>query len=216
MFTSLRVGRNAPSRCCAASAALLLTVLLLALSAAPPAAAEEEEKPPPSLVGVVSRDDVEAAEPGWVAAEIEATPDAEAARALADVDPGAAVTVYFGTWCSDSRRELSRLWRAFDDAGIGFVVELPFDLEYVAVDRAKVEPAERTAGTDLHFVPTIVVRRGGEEVGRIVEVSPHGIERDLLALLIGEAHGVVSGRDDLGEASPAADASEPPSQVVQP
>jgi len=217
MFTFLRLGRNALTRRCrsCAAAALPLAVLLLALATAPPAAAEEE-KPPPSLVGVVDREDVEAAEPAWVATEIEATPDVEAARALADVEPGAVVTVYFGTWCSDSRRELSRLWRAFDDAGIGYDLELPFDLEYVAVDRAKAEPGGRTTGADLRFVPTFVVHRGGEEVGRMVEVSPHGIEHDLLALLTGEARGVVSARDDLGDEAPAADPSEPHSQAVQP
>ena len=168
------------------------------------AEAENEDEGPP-LVGVVSREEVEAHEPGWVAAEIEAQPDAGAARALLDVEPGAEVTVYLGTWCSDSRRELARLWRAFDDTGIGLAVEPPFGLEYVAVDRAKEQPADRLAGVGLEYVPTFVVRRGGEEVGRVVEISPNGIEHDLLALLSGEASGVVSGRDDLGDG-----AAEPP------
>jgi hypothetical protein len=46
-------------------------------------------------------------------------------------------------------------------------------------------------------VPTFIVRRGGHEVGRVVEEAPHGIETDLLALLTGEAGGVLSGRPDL-------------------
>jgi hypothetical protein len=196
---------------------LLVVCLVLPALLAPPAAADEE-KPPPSLVGVVSRDDVEAAEPAWVTAEIDATPDAEAARALADVAPGASVTVYLGTWCSDSRRELARLWRGFDDAGIGYGVELPFDLEYVAVDRDKKEPGGRTEGIGLDYVPTFVVRRDGREVGRIVESAPHGVEHDLLALLSGEAHGVVSGRDDLGADADAATEAAPAdtAEAVQP
>jgi hypothetical protein len=75
--------------------------------------------------------------------------------------------------------------------------ELPFRVEYVALDRQREEPGGRSAGQDIRFVPTFVVRRGGEEVGRIVETSPHGIENDLLALLTGEAHGVLSAREDL-------------------
>ena len=195
-------------------ALLALLVLLPVVLAVPACAGEPDEPPavvsgaeaeegeeddgPPPLVGVVEREEVEAHVPDWVQAEVEAEPAAEAAAALLAVEPGAEVVVYLGTWCSDSRRELARLWRAFDEAGIGLVAEPPFALEYVAVDRDKAEPAERLAGVGLEYVPTFVVRRGGEEVGRIVEISPNGIEHDLLALLSGEASGVVSGRDDLG------------------
>ncbi len=51
-------------------------------------------------------------------------------------------------------------------------------------------------------MPTFVVLRDGREVGRIVEESPHGVERDLLALLDGSARGVVSARDDLQPPQP--------------
>src|SRR5271169_418120 len=60
---------------------------------------------PPSpqvLLGPVSREQVEAAAPGWVKAGVEAQPDAAAAHALASVAPGAEVTVLLGTWCGDS------------------------------------------------------------------------------------------------------------------
>ena len=192
--------------------ALLPSVLVLALlpslacGAEPPAeeraeaeeveeaaadAAEEEE---PVLTGPVAREELEAALPEWMAAMSAAEIDREAAAALAAVEPGAEVLIVLGTWCSDSRREVPRLWRALDETG-GLV---PFGIEYLAVDRDKEEPAELLEGLDLAYVPTLVVRRDGEEVGRIVESSPNGIERDLLALLTGEASGVVSGRDDLG------------------
>jgi len=187
-----------------AAAVLVPTAALVPSAAGVPAGDEPAAAEPEPLVGVVSREQVEAAVPAWVQAEIEAEPDAEAARHLLAVEPGAEVTVYFGTWCSDSRRELARLWRAFDEVGAGFGAELPFAIEYVAVDRDKRQPAERLAGVDVEYVPTFVVRRDGREVGRMVEVSPHGIEADLLALLSGEAAGVVSARDDLGGAGDAA------------
>lgn len=162
--------------------------------------AAEAEDDTPVLVGVVSRSEVEAAVPEWVTTQMESAPDVAAVEALAGVEPGAAVTVYLGTWCSDSQRELARLWRGFDDAGVGVMVEPSFDLTYVAVDRDKVEPADRLEGVGLEFVPTFVVVRGGAEVGRVVELAPNGIEHDLLALLSGEAEGVISGREDLGGA----------------
>jgi hypothetical protein len=158
---------------------------------AAPAAAEEEA--PAAIVGPTTREAIEAADPSWVTATVEAEIDEDDAAALAAVDPGAEVTVFLGTWCSDSRRELPRLWRALDEVG-GLV---PFEIEYVAVDRDKEEPAGPIEGAGIEYVPTFVVRRGGEEVGRVVETSPSGIETDLLALLTGEASGVLSARDDL-------------------
>lgn len=158
-------------------------------------AAPAEEHQTPVLTGEVTREQIEQAVPDWVGGSVTAEIDEEAATALASVEPGAHVTIFFGTWCSDSRREVSRFWRALDQVG-GLV---PFEIEYVAVDRSKQEPADLVAGADLRYVPTFVVERGGEEVGRVVESALNGIERDLLALLTGEASGVVSGRDDLGE-----------------
>lgn len=190
---------------------LLLTALPAcggAPEAAPAPAAGEESAAEEILVGTVTRAELEAHRPDWVAAQVEAEPDAEAAQALLAVEPGATVTVYLGTWCSDSKRELPRLWRALDDAGVFDEAELPFELEYVAVDRDKVEPSGRAAAAGVDYVPTFVVRRGGEEVGRMVEESEAGIEHDLLALLSGEATGVLSARDDVGASSPS-DAPSP-------
>jgi thiol-disulfide isomerase/thioredoxin len=144
------------------------------------------------LLGPVSRDKVEAV-PEWVQAEVDAKPEADAAAALAAVEPGAEVVVYLGSWCGDSRREVPRFWKALDAAGAA----VPFSVRYVAVDRQKKEPAEAVAADGIRFLPTFIVRRGGHEVGRVVETSPKGIESDLLALLNGSAHGVLSTRTDL-------------------
>jgi thiol-disulfide isomerase/thioredoxin len=171
---------------------LLLSASLLALSAGARAAEPE------ALVGPVTREQIEAASPEWVRSEVEAAPDAAAAQALATVEPGAEVTVFLGTWCGDSRREVPRLWKALDAAG-GTV---PFHIRYIGVDREKKEPAADVDGSGIRFVPTLIVSRGGHELGRIVEQPPHGVEKDLLALLKGEAHGVVSGSHPEAPARP--------------
>ena len=149
-----------------------------------------EEKVP---VGPVTREAVEEASAAWVEAEVEAKPDAEAAHALAGVEPGAEVEVFLGTWCGDSRREVPRLWKAIDEAG----GSVPFQIHYIGVDHDKKEPAGALADNDVHYLPTFIVRRGGHEVGRIVETSPNGIEHDLLALLTGQAKGVLATREDV-------------------
>jgi thiol-disulfide isomerase/thioredoxin len=178
--------------------ALWLGAACTAQSPAAPAAAAPAD--PSVLVGPVTREQVEAAVPEWVKVETESQPAREAVQALASVPPGAEVTVFLGTWCGDSRRELSRLWRALDEAG-GTV---PFDLHYVAVDPQKTEPADRLAASDVHYLPTLIVTRGGREVGRIIEESPHGVEADLLALLTGKAQGVVSASHPAEGVPPAA------------
>lgn len=177
---------------------MLCAAAILASSAcasARPSTGESKEES--VLVGAVTREEVEAANPAWVEAGIEAHADAEASQALASVEPGAELTVYLGTWCGDSRREVPRFWKALDAAG-GLV---PFKIHYVGVDREKKEPAAVQENGVL-FLPTFVVSRGGHEVGRVVETSPNGIEKDVLALLTGKAQGVLATREDLASAKP--------------
>ena len=85
----------------------------------------------------MTREQVEVTVPDWVDAQVTTEFDAEAATGLASVAPGAEVTVYIGTWCGDSKREVSRFWRALDQVGS----MVPFELAFVGVDRSKKEPA---------------------------------------------------------------------------
>jgi hypothetical protein len=211
------MSRSAPVL--AVLAVLSLTTLHCAClplgAAAPPDAGKPAPGTPRVLLGPLTRQQVEAAVPSWVQAGIEAEPDLAAARALAAVEPGAEVTVLLGTWCSDSRREVSRLWRALDAIGAdgsgGPGGGLPFTLAYIGVDEAKRQPAAAVAAAGLRYVPTLIVRRDGREVGRIVEQAPHGVEVDLLALLDGKAKGVLSASPQVS-AEPNAPRSAPPPQ----
>jgi thiol-disulfide isomerase/thioredoxin len=156
-------------------------------------AGEASEAEEPELLGPLAREEIEAAVPDWVEVEMEARPDLDAAILLEPALEGAEVVVFLGTWCSDSRRELPRLWRALDEIG----ADHPVQIRYIGVDRDKQEPSELLAGHDLLYVPTFIVRRDGHEVGRVVEESPSGIESDLLALLSGEKQGLVTAKEEL-------------------
>ena len=174
---------------------MLIGGLLFALSAgcaSLPVTGEDD-----ALLGVLTRKEIEASLPDWLADE---TPeiDFQAAMDLALTAPATRMDVYFGSWCSDSRREIARFWQALDAAG-GSRLEI----RYIGVDRDKEQPAELLAGVGLLYVPTFVVFRDEQEVGRVIEESPGGIEIDLLRLLRGEASGVVSVRDDVGAERPA-------------
>jgi thiol-disulfide isomerase/thioredoxin len=162
-------------------------------STAPAAQAKPEEKP--VIVGETTRAAIEAA-PEWMAAEAESQPDPTASTALATVPPGAEVTVFLGTWCGDSRREVPRFWKALDIAG-SRGADAPFAIHYIGVDRQKKEPSAPVTNNNILYVPTFIVSREGREVGRVVEESPNGIEKDLLALLTGQAQGLITTRTDL-------------------
>ncbi len=150
------------------------------------------EKPP--ILGSTTQAEILAENPAWVDDLVRAQPDPAQAQRLADPAPDMEVVVFFGTWCSDSRRELTRLWRAVEMAGGDF----GFPIRYVGVDRTKTEPGDLLEGVELLYVPTLIVSKNGLESGRIIESAPGGIERDLVALLAGETSGWLSGRDDLG------------------
>lgn len=134
--------------------------------------------------------------PKWTLPD-SSTVDAASAQALTRVPPGAHVLAVIGTWCSDSKREVPRLYRALDLAGITDAASMPFTLEVVGVDRDKKSPG---LTVDVAYVPTFIVTRSDagvqREVGRIVESAPNGIEKDLLSLLDGSRSGVITGRQD--------------------
>jgi hypothetical protein len=156
-----------------------------------PAAAPAQ---PGDDVGPIEPSAIEARHEGWRRAREEATPDPEAVRALRSAPRGAEVVVYLGVWCPDSQREVPRLWKAFEQAG----GPLPFSVTYVGVDHGKRDPGGTAQAVGLRYVPTVIVRKGGREVGRVVESAPGGIERALADLLSGARSGVISERGDLG------------------
>jgi len=92
------------------------------------------------------------------------------------------LTVVLGTWCPDSVREVTAFWGWAGGADVPGV-------RYIAVDRRK-EAFELKE--PVVAVPTFIVRRDGEEVGRVVEQAVNGIGPDLLSLIEGSASGTIS------------------------
>ncbi|MCP4200314.1 MAG: thioredoxin family protein [bacterium] len=174
--------------------------LLLGACASGGKTSRSESPEPEPIVGPTTQAEILAEMPEWVGDLVRAEPDEVWSRRLAEPVDDAEVVVFFGTWCSDSRRELTRLWRAVEMAG----GDLGFPIRYVGVDRTKSEPEDLLEGKEILYVPTLIVVKSGIESGRIVESAPEAIEKDLVALLTGEADGWLSGRDDLDGSGAAA------------
>jgi hypothetical protein len=88
------------------------------------------------------------------------------------------ITVVMGTWCSDSQREVPRLYKILD------YVNFPENnLTMICIDRRK--NADRTVVQDLNIelVPTIIFFNGDEEIGRIVEAPEESLEADMVRIV---------------------------------
>ncbi len=162
------------------------------MAADPQTSSSASAHEPGVLVGPTNRAAIEAEVPAWTESVASSAPTDDGVRSLGAARAGGSVTIYLGTWCGDSRREVTRLWAALDR-----LTDVPFDVAYVGVDRAKTAPGNVLDGVGLERVPTFIVTRDGAEVGRVVESAPDGIESDLAALLSGTRTGVISGRTDL-------------------
>lgn len=91
-------------------------------------------------------------------------------------------TIFMGTWCGDSQREIPRLLKMLDCCG---VPEERVDLVMVsnAADSYKQSPQHEEKGQNIVRVPTIIVQEHKTEMGRIVEYPVVSLEKDLLRIL---------------------------------
>jgi len=164
-----------------------LLAIALAGAALGPAWAAEDEETPPELLGRCSAEQVFAAPfDAWSRSGYDDyAPHNGTLAQLRALDLSEfELTVFFGSWCGDSRRELPRLLKLADAMEMDET-----QLVLVAVDRGgemhKRSPQGQDAGLEIYRVPTVIVRRGGREVARIVEYPVRSLERDLLAIFTG-------------------------------
>jgi len=98
---------------------------------------------------------------------------------IREVQKGVDVLVFFGAWCSDSQRELPRFLKIADLAGIP-----EKRVRLYSLDRSKKSPDGLTATYGIERVPTFIFLKGGNEVGRIVEIPRTTLEADVLTILV--------------------------------
>ena len=166
---------------------ILLTALLAGLWASP-APAQKEEPEEPKLLGRITAQDLGQEPYGewFTETYIEYTPNPEVLTELKSVaGKDLDITIFFGTWCGDSQREVPRVLKLLDR------MEFSSDrLTLVAVDgdddAKKRSPGGEEKGLEVYKVPTIVLSRGGVEIGRMVEYPVLSLERDFLAILSGQ------------------------------
>ena len=96
------------------------------------------------------------------------------------------VVIMFGTWCHDSKREVPRMLRILDSAGVGTE-----QISLIGVDINKAEPKGREKLYNLRNTPTLILLKNGKEVGRIIERPNVSLEADLIGLTTRSSEPVV-------------------------
>ena len=141
----------------------------------------------PILVGITERAALESEPYGdlWFTENYELHPlDSETISAfkalLGEVDQ---VKLFMGTWCSDSQREVPAFFKIMDEAGFN-----EEKLQLITVTRDKDTPEKLEEGLDITNVPTFIFYRENKEINRIVESPIETLEKDMLAILSGQAY----------------------------
>ena len=93
------------------------------------------------------------------------------------------ITVFMGTWCEDSQREIPAFYKMLDLAGIDASA-----IKLITISEGKDSPEDLIKENNIQYVPTIIFEKNGNEMGRIVEYSIVSIERDIAKILSGEGY----------------------------
>jgi thiol-disulfide isomerase/thioredoxin len=92
------------------------------------------------------------------------------------------ITLFMGTWCGDSKREVPRILKMLDCCGYPSE-KITLIMVSNAPDAYKQSPQHEETGKNIIRVPTILIHENGKEVGRIVETPIASLEKDMLAIL---------------------------------
>lgn len=104
------------------------------------------------------------------------TPNQDVVEQLINFVPkNAKIVVIMGTWCSDSRREVPRLFKILD--AIGFNKD---SVTIYAINRKFSAGKVDISAYNAKKVPTIIYYHYGYEAGRIIETPEKSLEEDLL------------------------------------
>lgn len=98
------------------------------------------------------------------------------------------ITLFMGSWCGDSKREVPRFVKILESAD--------YDLEKLKIiclntgfQNYKQAPEREERGVNIHRVPTFIFHDSdGEEVGRIVEEPVVTLEEDIQSILNGDVY----------------------------
>jgi thiol-disulfide isomerase/thioredoxin len=164
-----------------------LLILTFALSILNCKAQNQEVKPivTDMLVGKAIKSDLQK-EPfaAWFNPTFENyKPKATAINDLKSKIDGIQITIFMGTWCSDSQAQVPNFYKILKEIG--------FDdnkVKLITMTKEKTTPEKLEEGLNITNVPTFIFYKNGKELQRIVETPVVSIEEDMLKIVTQQAY----------------------------
>lgn len=159
---------------------LFQTLIVLCMAQAALAQSAEASKDNQSnkvLKGFVGRRDLaQDSSFGWFAQNSKGyTPDASAVTALKASKDSIYILAFGGTWCHDTQFILPKFYALADAAGLA-----PDRITLLGVDENKKTIQHLSEIFNVTLVPTFIVLKNGQELGRVVEYGKRGMwDREL-------------------------------------
>lgn len=109
-------------------------------------------------------------------------PNQETINKISNILNDYTITMFLGTWCGDSKREVPRFYKMLEASN--YPME---QLTVVALsgkpNMYKQSPNHEEKGLNIHRVPTFIFYKNGVEVNRIVESPVVSLEEDIQSIL---------------------------------
>jgi hypothetical protein len=104
--------------------------------------------------------------------------DTATANLILDYIKSLNITIVLGTWCSDSREQVPRLFKILD-----YLLCSENQIKMFFVDRNKKAGQFDVSDLNIELVPTIIFYKNEIEVGRIVETPQISLEEDIVDII---------------------------------
>ncbi len=96
---------------------------------------------------------------------------------------GCSLLLFLGTWCSDSHEQVPRLFNVLDQCAAAQGPSPGFHISLECLDELKRSPSGLETIYGITNVPTLIVMKDEEEIGRIVELPMPSWEEELWGML---------------------------------
>jgi thiol-disulfide isomerase/thioredoxin len=110
------------------------------------------------------------------------TVDMTAAEQIKPLLQNKRMEIFLGSWCGDSRREVPRMMKVLQNAGMDTT-----NVALIFVDNSKhaykQSPQHEEKNKNIHHVPSFIIYDRNKELGRIIESPVTTLEKDMLAIL---------------------------------
>ena len=87
------------------------------------------------------------------------------------------IMIFMATWCHDSREQLPRFYKIFDQ------LTSDVELKVYGLDELKTCPSLNVPDYNIELVPTFIFYSNEQEIGRITETPELSLEADFLSII---------------------------------